>query len=166
MTSKSAKNYLSRRAALLGTLSLCATPRLASALSAIEITWEDLIPPGVPEPVLNTDYWVPFYDESATKFNDVLDGAFIKIAGFVLPLESTPEGVSSFVLVPYVGACIHVPPPPPNQLVFVTVDTPWPISDIWDAVWVTGIMKTQFQSTEFADTGYALTADKIEAYEW
>ena len=42
------------------------------------------------------------------------------------------------MLVPYVGACIHVPPPPPNQLVYVTTDKPWDTMTLWEPVWVTG----------------------------
>jgi hypothetical protein len=86
--------------------------------------------------------------------------------GFVIPIDVTAEGVTSFVLVPYVGACIHTPPPPPNQLVFVTTETPWPGDDLWDAVWVTGVMQNQPQSTEVAETGYSLSAEAMEIYEW
>ena len=64
------------------------------------------------------------------------------------------------------GACLHVPPPPPNQLVFVTTETPWPSDDLWDAVWVTGQMQHEIQSTDVADTGYELKADEMEVYVW
>ena len=48
-----------------------------------------------------------------------LDGHVIKLPGYVLPLDFEGTLVRSFLLVPYVGACIHVPPPPPNQIVHV-----------------------------------------------
>jgi len=48
-----------------------------------------------------------------------LDGRDVKLPGYVLPLDFDGTLVKSFLLVPYVGACIHVPPPPPNQIVFV-----------------------------------------------
>ena len=39
------------------------------------------------------------------------------------PLEEDSEGpVLEFFLVPYVGACIQVPPPPPNQIVYVKAE--------------------------------------------
>jgi hypothetical protein len=68
--------------------------------------------------------------------------------------------------VPYVGACIHVPPPPPNQLVFVTTAEPWPSDQLWDAIWVTGTLSASMQSTTLGDIGYELAANSIELYEW
>jgi hypothetical protein len=146
----------------------------AMALAAREIKWDDLIPPGVPYSEIiaegemdeQNDTWRPIFDENATKVNTELDGAYIKMPGYILPLDMTAEGITSFVLVPYVGACIHTPPPPPNQLVFVTTQTPWPSVDMWEAVWVTGRMQTQLQSTEVAETGYAIQADVMEVYVW
>lgn len=165
---------LSRRQ-LITTAAACATlPNAAFAKQANEITWDDLIPPGVPYSEIigegemdeQNDTWRPIFDSNAIKLNPLLDGAYIKMPGFVIPIDLSTIGVTSFVLVPYVGACIHTPPPPPNQLVFVTTETPWPSEDLWEAIWVTGKMQHQLQSTEVAETGYSLTADKIEVYEW
>ena len=144
-----------RRAAALG-LAGVALPRMALGATAREITWDDLIPPGVPyseiigEGELDeaNDTWNPIYDANATKLNEALDGALIRMPGFIIPLELGAEGVTSFLLVPYVGACIHTPPPPPNQLVIVSSKVPWPSDQLWDPVWVTGVMHTQLQSTE------------------
>ena len=149
-------------------------PRMALANSAREITWDDLIPPGVPysqiigEGVMDerNDIWRPVFDSNATKLNPALDVAYIKMPGFIIPIDLTTAGVSSFVLVPYMGACIHTPPPPPNQLVFVTTITPWPSDNLWDAVWVTGRMQHEIQTTEVADTGYVLEAEFMEVYVW
>lgn len=143
--------------------------------SPLEISWDDLIPPGVPyaeiigEGDLNIDkdYWRnPIYDANATKLNQKLDGEYVRIPGFIVPLELAVDGVTEFVLVPYLGACIHVPPPPPNQLVFVRAVSPWPSDDLWSPVWVTGEIRTELMTTDVAETGYALEAEKIEAYEW
>lgn len=151
-----------------------ALPRVVSAKSAKEITWDDLIPPGVPYSEIiaegemdeRNDIWLPVFDANATKLNPALDGAFIKMPGFIIPIDLTAAGVTSFVLVPYVGACLHTPPPPPNQLVFVTTNTPWPSDNLWDAVWVTGRMQHEIQTNEVAVTGYALEADFMEVYVW
>ena len=99
-----------------------------------EITWDDLIPPGVPyseiigdgEMDAANDTWRPIYDENGAKLNTSLDGQRVKLPGYIIPMDLGADGVTSFVLVPYVGACIHVPPPPANQLVFVTTERPWP----------------------------------------
>ena len=165
---------LSRRKLLgLGAASLV-LPHIGSAGTAREIEWEDLIPPGVPyseiigEGDLDevNDTWAPIFDENATKLNTALDGAHIRMPGYIIPLEITAQGVTDFVLVPYVGACIHVPPPPPNQLVLVHSPRPWPGDELWDAVWVEGRMRTQLNTTDVAQTGYMLTADHMELYEW
>lgn len=165
---------LSRRQMISAAAASAALPRFASASTAQEITWDDLIPPGVPyseiigEGDLDevNDTWKPIYDENASKLNPALNGTLIKMPGYIIPIDLSTEGVTSFVLVPYVGACIHTPPPPPNQLVFVTTDTPWAGDDLWEAIWVTGQMRHETQSTDVAETGYTLLAEKIEAYIW
>lgn len=165
---------LSRRTFLSTSAAASVLPRMVHANTATEITWDDLIPPGVPyseiieEGVMDerNDIWKPVFDANATRLNPALDGAYIKMPGYIIPIDLTVEGVTSFVLVPYMGACIHVPPPPPNQLVFVTAITPWPSDTLWDAVWVTGRMSHDIQSTDVAETGYALEAEFMELYEW
>ena len=149
-------------------------PRLSLAATAREITWDDLIPPGVPyseiigegEMDVANDTWNPIYDANATKLNAELDGAYIKMPGFIIPFAIGADGVTEFMLVPYVGACIHTPPPPANQLVMVSASKPWPNENLWDAVWVTGVMRTQLQSTELGQTGYSISADEMEIYIW
>ena len=166
--------YVSRRQLITTAMASAALPTFARANTAIEITWDELIPPGVPYSEIiaegemdeRNDIWRPIFDTNATKLNPTLDGAYIKMPGFIIPIELLSSGVNSFVLVPYVGACLHTPPPPPNQLVFVTTDTPWPNDDLWEAVWVTGQMQHEVQSTEVAETGYALKADAMEVYVW
>ncbi len=165
---------LSRRHLISTAVACAAFPRISFAASPREISWDDLIPPGVPyAEIIGTgeidainDTWLPEFDENATKLNEDLNGAYIKMPGYVLPIDMTTAGVTSFIMVPYVGACIHTPPPPANQLVFVDSKKPWPSDQLWDAVWVTGRMRHELQSTSIADIGYALEADLIEAFEW
>ncbi len=165
---------LSRRTLIKISTAIIALPRVVSAAAPREITWDDLIPPGVPYSEIiaegeldeENDYWRPIFDENSTKLNPALADAYIKMPGFIIPIDISGDGVTSFILVPYVGACIHVPPPPPNQLVFVTTKVPWPSERLWEAVWVTGTMQNKVQYTEVADTGYELEADRIEIYIW
>lgn len=165
---------MNRRHILASGAALLATSRSLAATSAREIQWDDLIPRGVPyseiigEGVMDeqSDYWAPIYDANATRLNDELDGAYIRMPGYILPLELGTDGITEFLLVPYVGACIHVPPPPANQLVIVTSQKPWPSDSLWDPVWVTGRMHIRLQSTELGQTGYELNADLMEVYEW
>ena len=165
---------VSRRKLITSALASAALPRAALAKTPTEITWDDLIPPGVPYSEIvaagemdeTNDIWQPVFDENATKLNPVLDGAYIKMPGYIIPIDQSTDGVTSFVLVPYVGACLHTPPPPANQLVFVTTNKPWPSDNLWDAVWVTGQMQHELQSTEVAETGYLLKAEEMETYVW
>ena len=165
---------VSRRKLITLALASAALPSAALAKTPTEITWDDLIPPGVPYSEIvaagemdeTNDIWQPVFDENATKLNPVLDGAYIKMPGYIIPIDQSTDGVTSFVLVPYVGACLHTPPPPANQLVFVTTNKPWPSDNLWDAVWVTGQMQHELQSTEVAETGYLLKAEEMETYVW
>ena len=165
---------VSRRKLITSALASAALPRAALAKTPTEITWDDLIPPGVPYSEIvaagemdeTNDILQPVFDENATKLNPVLDGAYIKMPGYIIPIDQSIDGVTSFVLVPYVGACLHTPPPPANQLVFVTTNKPWPSDNLWNAVWVTGQMQHELQSTEVAETGYLLKAEGMETYVW
>ncbi len=157
----------------LAVLPLVTRPAFAQA-EAREIEWEELIPEGVPysEIVAEGEYneaediWLPVFDANAYKFAEDLDGQRIRMPGFVLPLENGADGVTEFILTPYAGACIHVPPPPANQLVFVTTQTPWASDDMFEAVWVSGVLTVNPISTTLAEIGYALAADGMEIYEW
>ena len=165
---------LNRRSALMLFSGALATPKTALAATLKEITWDDLLPAGVPyseiigEGELDevNDTWNPIYDENATKLNESLDGSYIKMPGFIIPFDIGVKGVTEFMLVPYTGACIHMPPPPANQLVMVNAKTPWPSDDLWNPVWVIGMMRMQLQTTDLGQTGYAIVADQMEVYEW
>ncbi|MDX2288043.1 MAG: DUF3299 domain-containing protein [Hyphomicrobiaceae bacterium] len=91
-----------------------------------------------------------------------LDGQRIRLGGYVVPLDFQAAKVTEFLLVPFVGACIHVPPPPANQIVYVKTSEPFAIKGEFDPVYVTGTMKTATTFTGLAETGYALDADLVE----
>ena len=59
------------------------------------------------------------WDEAAFEVaSDRLDSR-VSIDGHVLPLRRENGRVIEFLLVPWVGACIHTPAPPPNQIIHV-----------------------------------------------
>lgn len=93
------------------------------------------------------------------------NGQIVRLSGFVVPLDYKGSGVTAFLLVPYVGACVHVPPPPANQLVLVSTETPYENAGLFAPVTVTGMFGTASVATQLADVGYALSADKIETYQ-
>ncbi len=136
-----------------------------------EIFWEDLIPQGHVQ-VDTQDQashegaeqnWVqPDLDAPIVK---ELDGQSVSLPGFVVPLEGDNEVITEFLLVPYFGACIHVPPPPPNQIVHVTIKGGVPIESLYDAIVVTGIMSTETWSGEIAQVGYTMKAVGVAPFE-
>jgi hypothetical protein len=71
-----------------------------------------------------------------------LNGQLVKIPGYLLPLEFSGKEITEFLLVPWVGACIHTPPPPPNQIVHVKSDRPVGNFALFAPIWVTGRMTT------------------------
>ena len=104
-----------------------------------------------------------------------LNGKKVRLPGYMLPLEMSGSKVSEFLLVPYIGACIHVPPPPPNQIVFVKTASKkgYNSNQLWDPVWVTGVISVQslvkdlylVDGSAGVDIGYAMQANRIEPYE-
>tara|TARA_B110000879_G_scaffold201040_1_gene275679 strand:+ start:765 stop:1247 length:483 start_codon:yes stop_codon:yes gene_type:complete len=152
---------ITRRTALagFGALSCLTLAYPAVAQSAKQIGWAELIPEGVPpaeiisEGVLDAvnDVWRPVFDQNANRFIAALNGTRVRMPGFMLPLQTSGSGVTEFILVPYAGACVHVPPPPPNQLVFVTLKCPCNAQDMFEPVWVTGTIKIDPMSTNLAE---------------
>lgn len=94
-----------------------------------------------------------------------LNGSTVKIAGFVIPLEGDDKRVTEFLLVPFLGACIHVPPPPPNQIIYVRFDGGAPIQQLWDVVYIIGTLKTEAVSHDLAEVGYVIEGTALEEYE-
>lgn len=93
-----------------------------------------------------------------------LNGRRIRISGFVVPLDK--EGAirtREFLLVPYFGACIHTPPPPPNQVIHVKLVAPAEGLRMMDAVWVGGTLRTELAETDLGRSGYLLEAEFVEA---
>jgi uncharacterized protein len=100
--------------------------------------------------------------------NKKLSEAKVKIPGFVVPLVIDDNGVvSEFFLVPYFGACIHVPPPPPNQIVYVKLAGGGVrLGSQEDAYWVTGTLHTEINGTSLAKAAYTLDATRMEPYKY
>lgn len=99
--------------------------------------------------------------------NKKLDGQSVKLPGFIVPLDIGKDGlVSEFFLVPYFGACIHVPPPPPNQIVYVRMAKGIALDSIYEAYWITGKMSVQNKQTRLGAAAYSVAADKVEIYKY
>ena len=95
-----------------------------------------------------------------------LDGHKIRLGGYPVPLETDAQGRAIlFFLVPYPGACIHVPPPPPNQLVLVRYPKGIALTDLYAPLWVNGTLQVEAVSNALADAAYGLDADLVRAVE-
>ncbi|MEM9357277.1 MAG: DUF3299 domain-containing protein [Pseudomonadota bacterium] len=116
--------------------------------------------------------WIKAVAKRQERVNQNLNGTKIRMAGYLLPLEFSDQGVTDFLLVPYVGACIHVPPPPPNQIVFVRLAKKFRIADLFTAVWLEGKLQTRASSKKltFVDgsadisIGYHIDGGTAEVY--
>ncbi len=94
-----------------------------------------------------------------------MDGKMIKLPGYVVPIEAEGLNVTEFFLVPYFGACIHTPPPPSNQIVYVRFEPGTHVENLFDAIWVTGKLSTESKAHELATSGYIMEAYQITPYE-
>jgi hypothetical protein len=93
-----------------------------------------------------------------------LNGQRVRIAGFVVPLERKGEQILEFLLVPYFGACIHVPPPPANQIIHVVPEKPVTGMRTMDAMWVSGTLKLDRSETGMGVSGYRLRGEALAPY--
>ncbi|MEE4331289.1 MAG: DUF3299 domain-containing protein [Wenzhouxiangella sp.] len=94
-----------------------------------------------------------------------LDGQDVRIPGFVVPIETDGEGnLKEFFLVPYFGACIHVPPPPANQIIYGRLADPIPMVNIWDAFWMEGKLNIENIENETAASAYTMDVTTLELY--
>lgn len=147
-----------------------------------ELDWPALIPEGAP---VQAPQLAPLHDlsqignalaaESAppapqqsanAPVVQALDNQQVKLPGYIVPLEVSEEGrTTEFLLVPYYGACIHVPPPPSNQIVHIFSEMGVRVEDLYQPYWIEGRIQVKASSSELADTGYQMEAEKIYAYE-
>jgi len=130
--------------------------------------------PELKEQGIDVDAIIADREERNTALNQDLDGKTIKLAGYLLPLDLSGNAITDFLLVPYVGACIHVPPPPPNQIVHAVTETPTPyeLDSLFKPVSVTGTITVKQLSKELflvdgssdIDIGYSMTVNRIDTY--
>ncbi|OFI36295.1 hypothetical protein BFC17_08695 [Alteromonas lipolytica] len=143
---------------------------LAGVLQAAEIKevyWEDLVPPDFNElaPQEATDHNNKMAQlQPNAPVVDIYNGQRIKIPGFIVPLEGTAELTTEFLLVPFFGACIHVPPPASNQIVYVKMNEGVPVENLYDAVWVEGVFSTVRYSSDIAAAGYSMQGEAVHPY--
>lgn len=150
-----------------------------------ELDWKELAPDSAAEDKILAKYQpqidkIPeggkdapaIYDKMIAEFNALpanpkLDGQKIKIPGYVAVLEQEKGLVNEFLLVPYFGACIHVPPPPLNNTLLIKPKKGKRIhiDDVYSPVWVKGIIRTKNTKTDLATAGYLIENADVELFD-
>lgn len=166
-----------RRALLASSATVLALPLLNGSVLAEtpqDLEWSDLVPDGSSGETMDRlrnlgvvqhgQLSTPFEQDTRAQLTRDYDGKLVRLPGYVVPLDFEGTFVKAFLLVPYVGACIHVPPPPPNQLVFVTTETPYNLKGLFEPVIVTGTFGAAATATTLAEVGYSMTAQTIVPY--
>ena len=151
------------------------------ARGVTQIAWEDLMPAGEEERLekmyaaqMASLYSIAEGSPADTavqigSFNtvDTYDKKLVRIPGYTVPFSYDAKAkISEFLLVPYFGACIHAPPPPPNQTIFVHTDKPILLKDLPQAVWVEGTLHAQKQESDLADAAYTIDLTQVEKYDY
>ena len=156
-------------------------PATDTASGVVEIDWDALIPADWEIDKLVEEYNAADLSDDDPRAIELLekmkafwkeapvvhdfDGKTIKLPGFVVPLEMDTRTIQEFLLVPYFGACIHVPPPPSNQTAYVVTEKDKAYEgELFDTVWVTGTIRVERSSNELGDAGYRIDASKVEPY--
>jgi len=146
-----------------------------------QVTWDDLVPKGW-DPMkgfkkLNLSKLKdsdPRAQEALQQMREAwnnapvepkMDGARIRIPGFIVPLEVVRHQITEFLLVPYFGGCIHVPPPPSNQIIHVFPMKPLTDMQSMDAVWISGKLETYPSDTSMGSASYRMKAEVVEPYK-
>lgn len=102
----------------------------------------------------------------STEVRGELDGAQLRLPGFVVPLEyDANQNVTEFFLVPYFGACIHLPPPPPNQIVHVRYPQGLELPSIYEPYTVAGVLKVELTSNDTGLSAYRIDAASVVPYQ-
>lgn len=94
-----------------------------------------------------------------------LDGQKVSVPGFIVPLDDAMEDGAEFLLVPYYGACVHTPPPPPNQMAFVTMSGGKSVKlALFDAVWLDGTLRITNYESPYGSVGFTIEGQSMRPY--
>lgn len=93
------------------------------------------------------------------------DGKVVRIPGFMVPLEDNQKAIKEFLLVPTPQACIHVPPPPPNQMVLVDMLEDSNAQVAYGPIWVYGTLHIKSKRHMYGETSFTMDGTHIEPYQ-
>ena len=94
------------------------------------------------------------------------DKKAVKIPGFMVPLRSDEQQrVTEFFIVPYFGACLHMPPPPPNQMIYGKVTEGFKLSQLTEPFWFEGVIHIETTNNLTGTSTYTMLLDNIQVFE-
>jgi hypothetical protein len=95
-----------------------------------------------------------------------LDKKTVAVPGFMVPLEDDADQVTEFLLVPFAGACIHVPPPPPNQMIYIKLKNNGKARmSFTDPILVTGQLHVSTVDSPYGDVSFSMDGDSVGPYD-
>lgn len=118
----------------------------------------------IPEISWNLLYKYDYQNSTGPDDLMALDGKLVKIPGYIVPLTDDYTQLDEFLLVPDAQSCIHVPPPPPNLIVAVTLREPVPMEEVYNPSWIYGIFKIEESYSIHGGSSYKMDAVKIEKF--
>lgn len=161
----------------------CSVANLGAASTVQTLSWDDLVPEDYE---LKPPLPIHDYSDLASIFKAEMDRATgsafaqqepnapvvttfdqqqVRLAGYVVPLTIDANSrVIDFLLVPYLGACIHVPPPPSNQIIYVDAEQGLPLDELWEPFWVEGQLQVAALETAEITAGYQLQLVNYQRY--
>ncbi|OLQ71708.1 hypothetical protein BIT28_12280 [Photobacterium proteolyticum] len=119
------------------------------------------------------EVYIQTQKKAAETTTRAFDGKKVRIPGFLVPIEFSDAMVTTdFLLVPFAGACIHMPPPPPNQIIRISFPEGYKMRTVQHPVWVEGTIISKIMSEEVyildgashITMGYSLNASKVSDY--
>ena len=107
------------------------------------------------------------YSSAMTSVNtvDIFDNMPVSVAGFIVPIDyHEDKSLRNIFIVPYFGACIHFPPPPPNQIIYAQLSEGFIEFDITQAYQLNGVMQRGLFEDPLGTSAYILQVESIESY--
>ena len=157
-----------------------------------EIEWTDLIPEDDLEALMNPPGYISEIEDgteddvisselksdfggtsndryqqalTSTRIIESMNDQAIKLPGFIVPLEFDEEQVTTkFFMVPFFGACLHLPPPPPNQIVYVEYPQGLRLESLTDTFWIEGVISSSTTENDVAKSAYSMIAKRVTKY--
>ncbi len=139
--------------------------RLASMFAIIS---SSLLLFAAPAPAALTVTWSTLKTLSSAQASSPardLNNKIVSVPGFMVPLEDDADQVTEFLLVPFAGACIHVPPPPPNQMIYVKLRRNQKAKmSFTDPIVVVGQLHVATVQSPYGDVSFNLDGDTVRPY--